>query len=171
MEEKTVSGNTTYPALVGNIIASLRKEMSIGQAEFSAMVGVGQSTWSRIEKGQSALTVEQLAKAAMQLDLQPHELLAVVDGARDSLEAQGIGTLLDRIGAGNMALLGSIPVVGPTLTAILSGISTYREYSSFQHEPVNNQEVGDGEQAVDKANKNESTGDCSGAESGTKKQA
>ena len=120
MEEQSVSGNTTYPALVGNIIASLRKERSIGQAEFSAMVGVGQSTWSRIEKGQSALTVEQLAKAAGQLELQPHQLLAVVDGARENLEAQGIGTLLDRIGAGNMALLGSIPVVGPTLTAVLS---------------------------------------------------
>ncbi len=171
MEEKPVSGNTTYPALVGNIIASLRKEMSIGQAEFSAMIGVGQSTWSRIEKGESALTVEQLAKAAMQLGLQPHQLLAAVDGARESLEAQGIGTLLDRIGAGNMALLGSIPVVGPTLTAILSGISSYREYSSFPHETVNNQQVGDGGEAIDKANKNENTGDRSGPESATKKEA
>ena len=143
MEEQSVSGNTTYPALVGNIIASLRKERSIGQAEFSAMVGVGQSTWSRIEKGQSALTVEQLAKAAGQLDLQPHQLLAVVDGARENLEAQGIGTLLDRIGAGNMALLGSIPVVGPTLTAVLSGISTYSEYSSFPQESGHNRQVGD----------------------------
>jgi transcriptional regulator with XRE-family HTH domain len=150
MEEQSVSGNTTYPALVGNIIASLRKERGIGQAEFSAMVGVGQSTWSRIEKGQSALTVEQLAKAAQQLEMRPHQLLALVDGARDNLQAQGIGTLLDRIGAGNMALLGSIPVVGPTLTAVLSGISTYREYSSFQQESLSNQQTGDEDQEIEK---------------------
>jgi len=125
----TERGNTTYPALVGNVIARLRKEMGLGQAEFAAMVGLGQSTWSRVEKGQSALTIELLARAAEALGLQPHELLAIVDGARDSLAEQGIGTLLDRIGANNMALLGSIPVVGPTLTAVLSGVSAYQEYA------------------------------------------
>jgi len=124
------SGNTTYPALVGSIIAQCRKDQGIGQAEFAQMVGLGQSTWSRIEKGQSALTIEQLAKAAEVLEIMPYELLALVDGARDDLKAQGIETLLDRVGAKNMALLGSIPVVGPTLTAVLSGVSTFDEHSS-----------------------------------------
>lgn len=129
---KKYTGKTTYPALVGNVLAQLRKEQGIGQAEFGALVGIGQSTWSRIEKGESALTIEQLARAAQYLDMQPHELLQVVDGARDSLEDQGIGTLLDRIGANNMALLGSIPVVGPSLTAVLSGVSTYRKYANVR---------------------------------------
>ncbi len=140
MSSQSVSGNTTYPALVGNIIAQLRKERGFGQAEFAAMVGLGQSTWSRIEKGESALTVEQLAKTAEQLDMKPHELLVLVDGARDNLQAQGIGTLLDRIGVGNMALLGSIPVVGPTLTAVLSGISTFQKYNSIQRESQHQKE-------------------------------
>ena len=130
-KEEKFQGNTTYPALVGNVLAQLRKEKGIGQAEFGALVGIGQSTWSRIEKGESALTIEQLAKAAFQLDLAPHEFLAVVDGARENLEDQGIGTLLDRIGANNMALLGSIPIVGPSLTAVLSGVSTYRQYAEI----------------------------------------
>lgn len=130
-KEEKFQGNTTYPALVGNVLAQLRKEKGIGQAEFGALVGIGQSTWSRIEKGESALTIEQLAKAAFHLDLAPHEFLAVVDGARENLEGQGIGTLLDRIGANNMALLGSIPIVGPSLTAVLSGVSTYRQYSEI----------------------------------------
>ena len=128
-DTKNLNGNTTYPALVGNVLAQLRKEKGIGQAEFGALVGIGQSTWSRIEKGESALTIEQLAKAAHHLEFQPHELLAVVDGARANLQGQGIGTLLDRIGANNMALLGAIPVVGPSLTAVLSGVSTYRQYA------------------------------------------
>jgi transcriptional regulator with XRE-family HTH domain len=130
-ETKKFSGNTTYPALVGNVLAQLRKEKGIGQAEFGALVGIGQSTWSRIEKGESALTIEQLAKAARQLELAPHELLAVVDGAKENLRDQGIGTLMDRIGANNMALLGAIPVVGPSLTAVLSGVSTYRQYAEI----------------------------------------
>lgn len=131
-QDKEINGNTTYPALVGNVLAQLRKEKGVGQAEFGALLGVGQSTWSRIEKGESALNIEQLARAAEQLDLQPHELLAVVDGARDNLHNQGIETLLDRIGPNNMALLGAIPVVGPSLTAVLSGVSTYRQYAQLQ---------------------------------------
>jgi transcriptional regulator with XRE-family HTH domain len=130
-DEEKLSGNTTYPALVGNVLAQFRKEKGIGQAEFGALVGIGQSTWSRIEKGESALTIEQLAKAAYHLELAPHELLAVVDGAQKDLLGQGIGTLMDRIGVNNMALLGSIPVVGPTLTAVLSGVSTYRQYAEI----------------------------------------
>jgi transcriptional regulator with XRE-family HTH domain len=128
-EQKNLNGNTTYPALVGNVLGQLRREKGVGQAEFATRVGLGQSTWSRIEKGESALTIEQLARAAECLEMQPHELLAVVDGARENLEDQGIGTLLDRIGANNMALLGAIPVVGPSLTAVLSGVSTYRQYA------------------------------------------
>ena len=130
MPKKSATGNTTYPALVGSIIAQCRKNKGIGQAEFAAALDLGQSTWSRIEKGQSALSIEQLAKVAEQLDIQPYELLALVDGAREDLKAQGIDTLLDRIGTNNMALLGSIPVVGPTLTAVLSGISSFDEHSS-----------------------------------------
>jgi len=128
---KSDKGNTTYPALVGNVVARLRKEQGLGQAEFAATVGLGQSTWSRVEKGQSALTVEQLARTAAALGLKPHELLRIVDGASERLAEQGIGTLLDRIGANNMALLGAIPVVGPTLTAVLSGVSTYRQYAGM----------------------------------------
>ncbi|MFT4826622.1 MAG: transcriptional regulator with XRE-family HTH domain [Halioglobus sp.] len=142
-KEEKFQGNTTYPALVGNVLAQLRKEKGIGQAEFGALVGIGQSTWSRIEKGESALTIEQLAKAAFQLDLAPHEFLAVVDGARENLEDQGIGTLLDRIGANNMALLGSIPIVGPSLTAVLSGVSTYRQYAEIFRKNRESDEVED----------------------------
>ncbi|NRB37938.1 MAG: helix-turn-helix transcriptional regulator [Pseudomonadales bacterium] len=130
MSKKMLNGSTTYPALVGSIIAQCRKDKGIGQAEFATMVGLGQSTWSRIEKGQSALTIEQLAKAAEQLNIEPYELLALVDGARQDLKDQGIETLLNRIGLNNMALLGSIPVVGPTLTAVLSGVSAFDEHSS-----------------------------------------
>jgi transcriptional regulator with XRE-family HTH domain len=143
IEEKNLNGNTTYPALVGNVLAQLRKEKGIGQAEFGSLVGVGQSTWSRIEKGESALTIEQLAKAARCLEFQPHELLAVVDGARENLQGQGIGTLLDRIGANNMAMLGAIPVVGPTLTAVLSGVSTYRQYAREKREEPEGEAAGE----------------------------
>ena len=130
MSKKIPAGSTTYPALVGSMSAQCRKDKGIGQAEFAAMLDLGQSTWSRIEKGQSALTIEQLAKAADQLSIKPYELLALVDGAKEDLKAQGIDTLMDRIGANNMALLGAIPVVGPTLTAVLSGVSAFDEHSS-----------------------------------------
>ena len=53
-----------------------------GQGKMAESVGVGQSTWSRLENGASALTVEQLAAAAAVLGARPSASLRWLIGQR-----------------------------------------------------------------------------------------
>ncbi len=74
-----MQAGSTYAAVVGAVIAKLRSERAIGQGDLASAVGVGQPAWSRIEKGGSALTVDQLARAATALNCSPSEILGMAD--------------------------------------------------------------------------------------------
>ncbi len=81
---------TTYPALVGRVLGYLREQKKLEQANLARAVGVSQPTWSRIENGQSAVTVDQLARAASALKMQTNQILAMVDQSVNRLERQGV---------------------------------------------------------------------------------
>lgn len=88
---------TTYPAILGRIVAEVRKDRGLGQAELAAGLGLTQSGLSRIERGDTAPTVEQLADIARVLELKsPGQLLALADQAVEDAEAQGIRVLMKR---------------------------------------------------------------------------
>ena len=53
-------------------------------------VGVSRSTWSRIEAGSSALSMDQLAKAASALDISLGELMLEVDDIVRELRRQDV---------------------------------------------------------------------------------
>ena len=53
-------------------------------------MGLGQSTWSRIEKGASGLSIEQLAQAAELLGKQPSALVAMAEQVADQLRKDNI---------------------------------------------------------------------------------
>lgn len=59
-------------------------------------VGVGRSTWSRIEAGTSALSMDQLAKAANKLDIPMGELMLEVDDVVRELRQQGVDVVDSR---------------------------------------------------------------------------
>lgn len=83
---------TTYPEIVGCVLTLLRKELKATQSTIAEAVGVGVSTWSRIENGESALTVEQLALAAQALDVTPGLILQLADSLIPVLKNyRGIG--------------------------------------------------------------------------------
>lgn len=84
---------TTYQAVIGRVIVRIRKKVNENegsQGELAKNVGVTQSTWSRIERGESSLTVEQLARAADFLRVKPSIILLETEKAVDSLEKQGV---------------------------------------------------------------------------------
>lgn len=80
---------TTYPTLVGSILLELRKVKKIDQKQMAEAVGVTQSTWSRIEKGSLALTIEQLALAAAAINQMPGAILQYADEAAQQFRARG----------------------------------------------------------------------------------
>jgi len=70
---------------VGRILAMRREELALEQTDIAKNVGVSQSTWSRIERGESAFTVDQLGKAARALGASPGQLLQQADDAAAGL--------------------------------------------------------------------------------------
>ncbi len=76
--------------MVGRVLGYLRELNRLDQAVLASAFGISQSTWSRIENGQSALTVDQLARAATALSMQTSQILAMVDQSALKLERKGV---------------------------------------------------------------------------------
>ena len=96
MSRSALPSETTYAAVVGRILAGSREILGLEQAEVARGVGVSQSTWSRIERGESALTVDQLARATIALATTPARIMAEADEAAARLDEMGITVRSDR---------------------------------------------------------------------------
>ena len=81
---------TTYQAILGRLIARKRQERGMDQEEMARCVGISRSTWSRIEAGTSALSIDQLAKAASALDVSLGDLMLEVDDLVRELRKQNV---------------------------------------------------------------------------------
>ena len=90
MSTNQLNPETTFQSVVGRVIVKIRKELNVEQATLASSVGVTQSTWSRIERGESSLTVEQLANAAECLRVNPSTILLEAEEATKALRAQGV---------------------------------------------------------------------------------
>lgn len=79
---------TTYPEIVGRVLAGLRKQKRLKQSRLAEAVGVAQSSWSKIERGETSATVEHLGIAADVMGMSPGEIAVIADKlaamARDS---------------------------------------------------------------------------------------
>lgn len=113
---------TSYPAILGAMLQAKRKALGLSQTDVATAAGVNTSTWSRIENGESAMTVEQLVSAAVVFESTPGRLLDDVQTRVQQLKEMGVEVtntrsavedLLD--GKGPMA----IPLVGAALAAAL----------------------------------------------------
>lgn len=121
MSSDSLKPATTYPAIVGRILVSLRKAAGIGQDELAESVGITQSTLSRVERGESALTVDQLARAAKRLDDKASNILEMADDAVEKLNAQGIKVQYERARSGvntGLVLIGAA-ALGALIAAVL----------------------------------------------------
>jgi transcriptional regulator with XRE-family HTH domain len=81
---------TSYPALVGWVVMTLRVEKDIKQADFAEKMMVPPSSWSKYESGQTVLTVVQLNHAATLLGLKPQAILDRVEQLRDAITRRGV---------------------------------------------------------------------------------
>ncbi len=81
---------TTYAAVLGRVLAHRREQSGLEQRDLAAALGLGQSAWSRIERGDSVINVEQLRTAAKTLGLPSSSLLQEADEAADALAARDV---------------------------------------------------------------------------------
>jgi transcriptional regulator with XRE-family HTH domain len=89
-------GALAYPAVVGQILARHRELRGEKQGEVAARVGLSQSAYSRLEKGDSVMNLAQLHKLCEELELTPGDVLQQADAMERQLRAQGVQVLHEK---------------------------------------------------------------------------
>ena len=114
MNKKTaMKPATTYAAIVGTVVAHYRGRRDVTQAECADVaMNLAPSTWSRIERGTSAFTVEQLARFAAWIGMAPNAIVMRADRAQAAMEARGIHVALERLSAEEITKRG-LAIVAP----------------------------------------------------------
>ncbi|AOY86777.1 hypothetical protein BKP64_00510 [Marinobacter salinus] len=84
------NGKTSYSAVLGVVLSNLRKSMSIEQGEMAERMGLSQPSYSRLESGKSAFSVDQMFQAANALDVSFEELNTRLIQNIRQLQANGI---------------------------------------------------------------------------------
>jgi transcriptional regulator with XRE-family HTH domain len=114
---------TNYPTIVGKIIAQIRDQRGLRQEDLAQAMGVTQTTLSRIETGQSSISVEHLRLASHHLGVRPNQILADADNNETILQSRGMTIMFGRdnqdlppaaifLGGAALAALLTLAVVG-----------------------------------------------------------
>jgi transcriptional regulator with XRE-family HTH domain len=84
---------TTYPSIVGKVLTDLRSQRSMAQKDMAGAVGVTQATWSRIESGQTSVTLEHLRSAARTMEMRPSDIIALADQTEMEAQFRGVSVM------------------------------------------------------------------------------
>jgi len=124
MKSKQLIAVASYPAIVGAVLSATRKHHDHPQIAMSQAIGTNVSTWSRIESGESALTIEQLARAAYKLGVEPSAILRKADEKVAELSERGIETTPDRTWFLEDQRMGAVPLVGASLLSVIGVVGS-----------------------------------------------
>lgn len=80
----------SYLSIVGFTIAQLRRSSDVPQERVATAVGIGQSGYSKLERGVRAMTVPQLRSVARELQVSEQRILDLAAALRAAIEAKGI---------------------------------------------------------------------------------
>jgi transcriptional regulator with XRE-family HTH domain len=79
VEKKPITPAIPYALLVGRVLGVVRESRGITQGEVASKMGLTQSAYSRLERGESVLNVEQLRIVAGTVKLTVPEILKQVE--------------------------------------------------------------------------------------------
>lgn len=89
---------TDSSAVLGAALIKLRTMKGMKQNELAAAMEVGSSTWSRIEKGESKLSIDQLKKVANILGVTPSYILEMAELGEKESTRKGVPITVGIIG-------------------------------------------------------------------------
>ncbi len=113
---------TTYSMIVAQLVNRRRGSLGLGQADFFRRSGLTQSSWSRINRGLSFFTLEELRAACRALDLPMPDVLGEADRAAEDLARREDVAVLENLkGSQNKALLPGI-IAGAALAFLIGRI-------------------------------------------------
>lgn len=78
---------TTYSALLGQIVGSLRQQRGLEQTVLADALGLSQASYSRLEGGKALWSIDQLMVAAQRLGVPVTEIIRILEQRAADLEA------------------------------------------------------------------------------------
>ncbi|WP_038246508.1 helix-turn-helix domain-containing protein [Ghiorsea bivora] len=115
------NSTVTFRAMLGNCLKNIRQLKHIEQAYIASHVGISQSTWSKIERGESSISVSQLVQAARLFNIQPSDILLNVETLIRELESQGVHIEYEKVVNSNSTATSFVggAALGALITAVL----------------------------------------------------
>ena len=118
---------TTYSAVLGVVMANIRKSCSVEQADMAERMGLSQASYSRLEGGKSIFSIDQMFQAAMALNMSGEELNRRLNNTVAQLKANGVSVVPQLRGNTTQARDEGSPnighlLVGAALGALLIGL-------------------------------------------------
>ena len=98
------SSVTHEQALLGQIIAKYRQAANMKQNALAQQINIPPSTWSRIEKGESALSALQLIAFTRCLKISAEEIIKDYENVKKLLMEKGIDVLPTTSSAAHLAI-------------------------------------------------------------------
>jgi transcriptional regulator with XRE-family HTH domain len=86
----------SYATLVGRIVEHHRRHARIHQEKMARALGISQSAYSRLEQGQSAMSITQLRMISEKLSTTPDSLLHHTAQYASQLRMQGVTVTDDK---------------------------------------------------------------------------
>ncbi len=112
-------GKLPYTVLLGQILQHHRQRVGLQQADVAAALGILQPAFSRIEKGDTSITVAQLRVVARRLGMKPGQILFDTEQYAQNLQRQGV-TVTDEKEVPQAALLIGLGILAAALLAASS---------------------------------------------------
>lgn len=84
---------TTFSAVLGVVLANLRKEREMEQADMAEKMGLSQASYSRLESGKATLSIDQMYLATSILEITRDELTKRLNSTIQQLEQNGVSVI------------------------------------------------------------------------------
>lgn len=79
-----------YTALVGKVLSDHRERQGLHQNALAEALGLSQSAYSRMENGDTTISISQLRVIGRRLGIPSGDLLKEADGLAEQLRRQGV---------------------------------------------------------------------------------
>jgi transcriptional regulator with XRE-family HTH domain len=89
-QPKTPTGVVPYSALIGGVVQNQRKFLNLQQGDIARQLSLSQSAYSRIESGDTVMSVTQLRQIAALIGTNAQRILDQADRIAMQLHSQGV---------------------------------------------------------------------------------
>ena len=134
-ETSTPMQQTFYSQVVGQVVRGQRELRGVSLITMARSVTLASSSgWSRVETGDSAMTLSQLRKAARKLEMEPGAILRQADAIAAQLEDAGVVVHDDKPKAATKWLLGGAAMLALVGAAAAATRATSRKADDQEKE-------------------------------------